>query len=58
MFLFYVILCNFSVFFVLKNCTLSKELCAFQVPAENPMGYDITAAILQNGEKGVFYRFY
>ena len=56
MFLFYVILCNFSFFF--KNCTLSKELYAFQVTAENRMGYDITAAILQNGGKSVFYRFY
>ena len=28
------------------------------IPHENRMGYDITAAILQNGGKNVFYTFY
>ena len=56
MFLFYVIL-SFFLFF--KNCTLSRESYAFpKVTAENRMGYDITAAILQNGGKSVFYRIY
>ena len=56
MFLFYVIL---SFFLFLKNCTLSRESYAFpKFTAENHIGYDITAAILQNGGKGVFNRLY
>ena len=52
--LFYVIL---SVF--LKNCMLSRESYVFtKVTAENHMGYDITAEVLQNEGKGDFYRFY
>ena len=56
MFLFYVILSYFPFF---KNCTFSRESYAFpKVTTENNMGYDITAGILQNVGKSVFYRFY
>ena len=56
MFFSYVILLFFLFF---KNCILSRESYAFpKVTAENHMGYDITAAILQNGGKSVFYIFY
>ena len=54
-----VILCDSVIFCFFKNCILFRESYAFpKVIAEDHMDYDITAAILQNGGKSVFYRFY
>ena len=54
---FFMCFCHFFYFF--KNSILFRESYAFpKVTAENHMDYDITAAILQNGGKSAFYRFY
>ena len=47
--------CIFSVFLRIVHFPENHIICFICITPENSMGYDITAAILKNGGKNVFY---